>query len=128
MDNDIPASVTGGSAIDETARLISSDKVEGTAVFNRQDRRLGSVHNFMVDQVTGQDWRRFSRRVGSFSISVGQPPPGRRTAPDNEPGSARSFNPRPMVLRATPVARDAALIPPESPSPKFLAASRHAIR
>ena len=54
MDNDIPAPVTGGSAIDETARLISSDKVEGTAVFNRQDRRLGSVHNFMVDQVTGQ--------------------------------------------------------------------------
>jgi hypothetical protein len=54
MDNDIPASFTGGSAIDETARLISSDKVEGTAVFNRQDRRLGSVHNFMVDKVTGQ--------------------------------------------------------------------------
>ena len=54
MDNDIPASVAGGSAIDETARLISSDKVEGTAVFNRQDRRLGSVHNFMVDKVTGQ--------------------------------------------------------------------------
>ena len=54
MDNDIPASVIGGSAVDETARLISSDKVEGTAVFNRQDQRLGSVHNFMVDKVTGQ--------------------------------------------------------------------------
>ena len=54
MDNDIPASVTGDSAINETARLISSDKVEGTAVYNRQDRKLGSVRNFMVDKVSGQ--------------------------------------------------------------------------
>ena len=50
----MPASVTGGSAIDETARLISSGKIEGTAVKNRQDQRLGSVHNFMVEKVTGQ--------------------------------------------------------------------------
>jgi len=39
--------------IDETERLIASDKVEGTPVFNRQEERLGSVYNFMVDKYTG---------------------------------------------------------------------------
>ena len=38
----------------ETGRLIASDKVEGTAVYNRQGEHLGSVHNFMVDKRTGQ--------------------------------------------------------------------------
>ncbi len=41
-------------AIDETDRLIASDKVEGTAVFSRNGERYGSVYNFMVDKVTGQ--------------------------------------------------------------------------
>lgn len=41
-------------AIDETQRLISSDKVEGTAVYNRQGERLGSVRNFMVDKRNGK--------------------------------------------------------------------------
>jgi sporulation protein YlmC with PRC-barrel domain len=40
--------------IDETHRLIASNKVEGTAVYNRQGERLGSVYNFMVDKVSGQ--------------------------------------------------------------------------
>ena len=35
---------------DETSRLIASNKVEGTAVYNRQGERLGSVYNFMVDK------------------------------------------------------------------------------
>jgi len=39
---------------DETDRLIASNKVEGTAVYNRQGERLGSVYNFMVDKVSGQ--------------------------------------------------------------------------
>jgi hypothetical protein len=39
---------------DETQRLIASDKVEGTAVYNRQGDRLGTVQNFMVDKRTGQ--------------------------------------------------------------------------
>jgi hypothetical protein len=43
-----------GVAIDETRRLIASNKVEGTAVYNRQGEHLGSVHNFMVDKFTGQ--------------------------------------------------------------------------
>jgi sporulation protein YlmC with PRC-barrel domain len=41
-------------ATDETDRLIASDKVEGTAVYNRQGERLGSVYNFMVDKRSGQ--------------------------------------------------------------------------
>ena len=41
-------------AIDETDRLIASDKVAGTAVYGRDGERLGSVYNFMVDKVSGQ--------------------------------------------------------------------------
>lgn len=43
-----------GIAVDETRRLIASNKVEGTAVYNRAGDHLGSVYNFMVDKVTGQ--------------------------------------------------------------------------
>ena len=39
---------------DETDRLIASNKVEGTAVYNRNGDRLGTVHNFMVDKRSGQ--------------------------------------------------------------------------
>ena len=46
---------TGSSvATDETDRLIASNKVEGTAVYNRQGERLGEVYNFMVDKRSGQ--------------------------------------------------------------------------
>jgi hypothetical protein len=46
---------TGSSvATEETDRLIASDKVEGTAVYNRQGERLGSIHNFMVDKRSGK--------------------------------------------------------------------------
>ena len=51
------AGTQGGSgrpATDETRELIASDKVEGTAVYNRQGERLGTVHNFMVDKCSGQ--------------------------------------------------------------------------
>lgn len=41
-------------AIEETDRLIASDKVEGTRVYNRQGEKLGSVMNFMVDKRTGK--------------------------------------------------------------------------
>jgi PRC-barrel domain len=44
----------GGVATDETDRLIASDKVEGTAVYDRQGERLGSVYNFMVDKRSGK--------------------------------------------------------------------------
>ena len=38
---------------DETDRLISSEKVDGTAVYNRAGERLGTVHHLMVDKFTG---------------------------------------------------------------------------
>jgi sporulation protein YlmC with PRC-barrel domain len=48
------AAGTGSAETDETDRLISSNKVEGTAVYNRQGERLGSIYNFMVDKRSGQ--------------------------------------------------------------------------
>ncbi|GJE28235.1 PRC-barrel domain-containing protein [Methylobacterium organophilum] len=43
-----------GVALDETRRLIASNKVEGTPVYDGEGRHLGTVHNFMVDKVSGQ--------------------------------------------------------------------------
>ena len=40
----------GGVAVNETDRLIASDKVEGTAVYDRNGNRLGSVYNVMIDK------------------------------------------------------------------------------
>jgi hypothetical protein len=40
--------------MDETTDLIASNKVEGTAVYNRQGERLGDVYNFMVGKRTGR--------------------------------------------------------------------------
>src|SRR4051794_35159043 len=48
------SSTSGSPATDETSDLIASNKVEGTAVYNRQGERLGTVYNFMVNKVTGQ--------------------------------------------------------------------------
>jgi hypothetical protein len=56
--------------------------------------------------------RRLSSRAGSFSVSPGRPLPGRRTVPADGTAAASSFKPRPMVLRAIPVALCAAAIPP----------------
>ena len=41
-------------ATDETERLIASNKVEGTPVYDRNGDRLGSIHNFMVDKFRGK--------------------------------------------------------------------------
>lgn len=35
-------------------RLIASNRVEGTAVYNRADERLGRIEYFMVDKVSGK--------------------------------------------------------------------------
>jgi hypothetical protein len=43
-----------GIATDETEELISSNKVEGTAVYNREGERLGTVSSLMVNKFTGQ--------------------------------------------------------------------------
>ena len=54
--NTTTAAGAGGAGVnaDETDRLIASGKVEGTAVYNRAGERLGSVHNLMIDKVSGQ--------------------------------------------------------------------------
>ncbi|WP_323810329.1 PRC-barrel domain-containing protein [Sphingobium baderi] len=41
-------------ATDETNRLIASNKVEGTTVYNAQGEKLGSIYNFMVDKRSGK--------------------------------------------------------------------------
>ena len=43
-----------GVAIEETHRLIGSDKVDGTAVYDRDGDRIGTIHNFMVDKRSGK--------------------------------------------------------------------------
>jgi hypothetical protein len=41
-------------ATSETVNLISSDKVVGTAVYNRRGESLGSVYGLMLNKVSGQ--------------------------------------------------------------------------
>ena len=43
-----------GVAVNETERLIASDKVEGTPVYNRQGEAMGSVYTVMIDKYSGQ--------------------------------------------------------------------------
>ena len=41
-------------AREETSALISSDKVEGTTVKNRQGETLGSIDTLMIDKISGK--------------------------------------------------------------------------
>lgn len=52
---------------DETVRLISSDKVEGTAVVDRDSKRLGEIQSFMVDKHTG----RVAYAIMTFGSTLG---------------------------------------------------------
>ena len=45
-DRDVPR--------EETASLIASDKVEGTAVYGADRKKIGRVENLMIDKFTGQ--------------------------------------------------------------------------
>jgi len=38
----------------ETVSLIGSDKVDGTAVYGADDRKIGSVQRVMIDKVSGK--------------------------------------------------------------------------
>ena len=40
--------------IDESDRMIASNKVEGTTVYSEDGDKLGSIYNFMVDKRSGQ--------------------------------------------------------------------------
>lgn len=82
-----------GVAIDETRKLIASNKVEGTTVYDGAGDEIGTVHNFMVDKVSGQvaylvlsfggflgvgesyhplPWRalRYDRQLGGYVVDV----------------------------------------------------------
>lgn len=39
---------------ENSSDLIASDRVEGTAVYNRKGEKLGRISHFMVDKSTGQ--------------------------------------------------------------------------
>jgi len=43
-----------GLPIDETSRLIASNKVEGTSVYGSDGEKLGSIYNFMVNKYSGR--------------------------------------------------------------------------
>jgi hypothetical protein len=51
---DVVGDATSYVAIHETHRLIASDRVEGTAVYDHQNNHLGSVQHVMIDKFTGQ--------------------------------------------------------------------------
>jgi sporulation protein YlmC with PRC-barrel domain len=51
---EFPESIEDRLPTEETAELIASDKVEGTAVFDGRGEKIGHVHNFMVDKRSGQ--------------------------------------------------------------------------
>ena len=38
----------------ETASLIGSDKVEGTAVYGADEQRIGSIQRVMIDKISGK--------------------------------------------------------------------------
>jgi hypothetical protein len=42
------------TARNETASLIASDKVEGTAVYGSDMKKIGRIENVMIDKFTGQ--------------------------------------------------------------------------
>ena len=48
------AFIEEGQAIDTRHQLISSRRVEGTAVYNRSDERLGAIHSVMIDKKSGK--------------------------------------------------------------------------
>jgi len=48
------ATATGTTSRDTPHRLIASNRVEGTAVYNREGEKLGRIENFMVDKVSNK--------------------------------------------------------------------------
>ncbi|HEY4251300.1 MAG TPA: PRC-barrel domain-containing protein [Roseomonas sp.] len=48
------AASRGNIARDETVNLISSDKVEGSAVYDTAGEELGAVHSVMIDKTGGK--------------------------------------------------------------------------
>lgn len=57
-----------GLATEETERLIASDKVEGTAVYDRGGKHLGRIHHLMIDKYSGQVAYAIASFGGLFGI------------------------------------------------------------
>jgi sporulation protein YlmC with PRC-barrel domain len=47
-------SVGDGDIADVEHRLISSNRIEGTPVFDRHGKKIGSVHSVMIEKQSGQ--------------------------------------------------------------------------
>ena len=64
---------------DETSNLISSDKVDGTAVYNREGEKLGSIHTLMIEKTAGK----VTYAVMSFGgfLGIGDRPPLEKPKP-----------------------------------------------
>jgi hypothetical protein len=48
------SSVDDGNIADVGHRLISSNRIEGTPVFDRYGKKIGSVHSVMIEKESGQ--------------------------------------------------------------------------
>ncbi|MBL0767985.1 PRC-barrel domain-containing protein [Sphingopyxis sp. DHUNG17] len=58
----------------ETHRLISSDKVEGTTVYNPEGEKLGSIANVMIDKRSGKSEYAVMEFGGLFGLGSDQYP------------------------------------------------------
>jgi len=54
MSEDLATAGRADSMETGSHRLIASNRVEGTAVYDRRGEKLGRIEYFMVDKVTGQ--------------------------------------------------------------------------
>jgi hypothetical protein len=54
MEQDTATAARAETGLDTPNRLIASNRVEGTAVYDRQGEKLGRIEYFMVDKVAGQ--------------------------------------------------------------------------
>ena len=61
-----------GIPTDETERLIASNKVEGTPVYDRSGDRLGSIHNFMRYYPLDWDQLSYDTRLGGYHIDMSE--------------------------------------------------------
>ena len=48
--NDVTTATAAHLEADETHQLISSEKVDGTSVYDRRGESLGSIHHLMIDK------------------------------------------------------------------------------
>ena len=62
--------IANATATQSPHRLIASNRVEGTAVYDRQGEKLGRIENFMVDKKSGQAEFDFMEQVLRHALSA----------------------------------------------------------